>query len=68
LVRSDWVSRDAVARSGDGFDYVGVAEFAAQPPDGDLNRFGEGIGVFVPDPFEEVFGAEGGGRGSQEKS
>src|ERR1039458_634454 len=38
--------RDAVPNAGDSFDHVGVAEFAAQPADGDLHRFGEGVGVF----------------------
>jgi hypothetical protein len=44
-------SGDAVADAGDGLDYVGGAELAAQPADCDLHRFGEGVGVLIPGLF-----------------
>ena len=54
-------SSDAIADASDSFDHVWVAEFAAQPANGDLNGLGERVGVLIPDPFEEVFSAQGGG-------
>src|SRR5436190_11008852 len=45
--------------------WAGVAEFA-EPADGDLDGLGERVGVLVPGPGEEVFGAEGGRRCFQE--
>jgi hypothetical protein len=50
---------DPVADAGDGLDGRGVAEFAAEPADGDLDGFGERVGVDVPGLCQEVFGAEG---------
>jgi len=41
-----WVC-DAVADAGDGLDERRVAEFAAEPADGDLDGFGERVGVLV---------------------
>jgi hypothetical protein len=41
-------SGDPVSDAGDGLDDVGVVEFAAEPADGDLDGFGERVGVFVP--------------------
>jgi len=55
-----WVC-DPVADAGDGLDERRVAEFATEPADGDLNRFRERVGVFVPCLGEEVFGAEDAG-------
>jgi len=43
---------DAVSDAGNGFDRWWLAEFAAQPTDGDVDGFGEGVGVLVPDLFE----------------
>src|SRR6266568_8490624 len=50
-----------VADARDGLDGRGVAEFAAEPAEGDLDCLGERGGVLVPGLGEEVFGAEGGG-------
>src|SRR5579864_1905860 len=61
-----WVC-DPVADAGDGLDERGVAEFAAEPADGDLDGLGERVGVLVPGLGEEVFGAEGGGSRSEER-
>jgi len=52
---------DPVADAGDGLDERGAAVFAAEPADGDLDGFGERVGVLVPGLGEEVFGAEGTG-------
>src|SRR5262245_20419993 len=57
---------DAVSDAGDGFDRLWFAEFAAQPTDGDLDGLGEGVGVLVPDLFEQVFGAEWGWGGAHD--
>jgi hypothetical protein len=57
---------DAVADAGDGLDGRGIAEFTAEPADGDLDGFGERVGVLVPGLSEEVFGALGGGGGLEE--
>jgi hypothetical protein len=47
-------------------DDVGLSEFAPEPPEGDLNRLGEWIGMFVPDLLQEVFRTEWrGGRSHQ---
>jgi hypothetical protein len=41
-------SGDPVSDARDGLDEFGVVEFAAEPPDGDLDGLGEWVGVFVP--------------------
>jgi len=52
---------DPVADAGDGLDKRRVAEFAAEPADGDLDGLRERVRVFVPGLGEEIFGAEDAG-------
>jgi hypothetical protein len=52
---------DAVPDGRSGGDDRGLPELAAEAADGD--GVGERVGVLVPDPFEEVLGAEEGGAG-----
>ena len=56
-----------VSDVGDCLDGGGVAEFLSEPTDGDGDGVREGVGVFVPCLFEEVFCAEGGGVGPHER-
>jgi len=57
---------DPVADAGDAPDGVGVAEFAAEPTDGDLDGLGGRVGVFVPCQGKQVFGGQGGWCGPDE--
>ena len=52
------VSVDAVAGAGYGGDDPGFAEALAQSGDGDAHGVGERVGVLVPCPFQELFGAD----------
>src|SRR5208282_6687553 len=58
---------DPVPDAGDGLDDLRVAEFAAEPADGDLDSFGERVGVFVPGLSQQVLGAESGGCSRHER-
>ena len=49
---------DAVAGAGDGGDDPGFAEPFAQCRDRDAHGVGERVGVLIPRPFEELFGAD----------
>jgi hypothetical protein len=58
---------DAVADAGGGGDDRRVAELAAQAADGDRDRVGERVGLFVPDLLKQVFGAQKAGAGPQQR-
>src|SRR5215218_4185729 len=49
---------DSVADAGHGGDEPWFAESFAQCGDGDAHGVGEGVGVLVPGPFQELFGAD----------
>jgi hypothetical protein len=50
--------RNAVSDAGRVVDYRGRSEFAPQAAHGHHDGAGEGVGVFIPDLFEQVFGAQ----------
>src|SRR6266540_2120364 len=57
---------DPVAAFTDGVDNWRVAELGPQPPYRGLDRGGEGVGRFVPDPFEQLLsGDQSAGGGEQ---
>src|SRR5690348_10169704 len=49
---------DAVADAGHGGDEPWFAESFTQGGDGDADGVGEGVGVLVPGPLQELFGAD----------
>src|SRR3954471_17309593 len=61
-----WLSADAVPGAGYGGDDPRFAEPFAQCRDGDAHGVGERVGVLIPGPFEELFGADDAAFGSDE--
>jgi hypothetical protein len=53
-----WLSADAVPDAGHSGDDPGFAEAFAQCRDRDAHGVGERVGVLVPCPFQELFGAD----------
>jgi hypothetical protein len=58
--------RDPVAGAGNRLNHLGLSELAPQSANRDLDGLGEGVGVLVPDLFQEPLGAEHARRGAQE--
>ena len=56
---------DVVADSGGGVDDVGLAEFASESGDGDLDGVGEWVDVLVPGLLEETLCAKRAGAGCE---
>ncbi len=54
---------DSVSEPRDGLDGLGFSEFVAESGDRDADGFGEWVGVFVPDLFEQFLCAECAGAG-----
>src|SRR4029450_3924205 len=61
-----WSCVDAVPDAGHGGDQPGFAEPFAQCRDGDARGVGERVGVLIPRPFQELFGADDTAFGSDE--
>src|SRR4029077_74330 len=58
LMPGIWLSADAVPDAGYSGDDPGFAEAFAQGRDRDAHGVGERVGVLVPCPFQELFGAD----------
>src|SRR5947209_2947856 len=52
------VSADAVSGAGHGGDDRGFAEALAQSRDRNANGVGERVGVLIPGPLQQLFGAD----------
>src|ERR1700736_1620873 len=61
-----WLSVDAVPGAGCGGDDPGFAEAFAQCRDCDAHGVGERVGVLIPRPFQQFFGADDTAFGSDE--
>jgi hypothetical protein len=66
LTSGAWCCVDAVADAGHGGDDPGFAEAFAQCRDRDPHGVGEGVGVLVPCPLQELLGADDTAFGSDE--
>src|SRR5690242_2911460 len=53
-----WLSADAVSDAGHGGDDPGFAEAFAQGRDGDAHGIGERVGILIPRPLQQLFGAD----------